>query len=335
MDIMNMVTGAVTPVIAAKVAKTLGLPDGAVRKLVGLGVPVILASLLRKSSTAGGINSIGAALSSVGSGQLDGLANAAEGDTAQLSKTAQGGSDLLGSLLGVGAAGGLAKTLADYAGIDEKAAGPLFGLAGSATLGGLKTVADKQGLDAAGVMRLLGSQKDQIEAAIPSDLGRLLSVSGILPQAADVAKAAKASIPDATPPSGGLMKWVLGLVLLSALAWVASQFFGSKPAPEATQAPAAAEAPAAAADPLVIDGVNIGESIQGILTNLTGTLAGITDAETAAAAVTGLTDADTALGGLQTAVGALSGEGKTALQGLIHAALGQRRCNSSITTAWA
>jgi hypothetical protein len=84
--------------------------------------------------------------------------------------------------MGTGTSTSLAKTLAGHAGIDEKAAGPMLGLAGSAALGGLKTAAGEQGLDAAGVMRLLGSQKDQINAAIPSDLGRMLSVAGILPR---------------------------------------------------------------------------------------------------------------------------------------------------------
>jgi hypothetical protein len=74
-------------------------------------------------------------------------------------------------------------------------------------------------------------------------------------------------------------------------------------------------------NPLVVDGVNIGDSIQGVLTNLTGTLAGVKDAASATAAVTALTDADTALGGLKGAIGSLNAEGKTALQKLIGGAL--------------
>jgi hypothetical protein len=320
MDIMKMVTGAVTPVMAAKVAGALGVPEGIVKKVMALGVPVILASLLKRGSTAGGTDAIGAALASLGKNPLDGLGKALEGGASQVSTAAQGGSDMLGSLLGVGASGGLAKALAGYAGVDEKAAGPLLGLAGSAALGGLKNAADTQGLDAAGVMRLLGTQKDQINAAIPSDLGRLLSTSGILPQPADLASAARAAIPAAPEPaqSAGWLKWVIGALVVAALAWLASQFLGSKPASVTTEAPATAPV---ATDPLVVDGVNIGESIQGILTNLTGTLAGVTDAASATAAVQSLSDADTALGGLQTAVGALTGEGKTALQALIGGAL--------------
>jgi hypothetical protein len=320
MDIMSMVAGSVTPMMAGKVASTLGLPEALVKKVMTMAMPVILATLMKRGSTAGGMDAIGAALGSMGKNPLDGLTKALGGDASQVTAAAQGGSDMLGSLLGVGASGGLAKTLASFAGVDEKAAVPLLGLAGTAALGGLKTAADQQGLDTAGVMRLLGTQKDQIEKAIPSDLGRLLSTSGLLPQAADVASAARAAIPaaPAAEPSSGWMKWVIGAVVLAALAWVASQFFGGSPAPVAT-APAPAET--AAANPLVVDGVNIGDSISGILTNLTGTLAGVKDVASATAAVTALTETDTALGGLQSAVGALTGEGKTALQTLIGGAL--------------
>jgi hypothetical protein len=320
MDIMKMVTGAVTPMLAAKVAGAFGVPEGVVRKLMSVGVPVILASLLKRSSTAGGMDAIGAALGGLGKDPLDRFGNALSGDAAQVSAAAQGGSDMLSSLFGVGAAGGLAKTLAGYAGVDEKVAGPLLGLAGASALGGLKTVADTQGLDGPGVMRLLATQKDQIEKAIPADLGRMLSSSGLLPQAVDVANAARAAAPSVPPraESSGWMKWLIGALALAAAVWLASQFFGTKPAPVVVDTPAVAPV---ATGPLVVDGVNIGDSIQGILTNLTGTLAGVKDAATATAAVASLTDADAALSGLQGAVGSLSAEGKTALQKLIGGAL--------------
>jgi hypothetical protein len=320
MDIMNMIAGVATPAMAAKVAGALGLPEGAVRKAMTVGLPVILATLLKRGSTSGGMDAIGAALGGMGKNPLDGLTGALGGSASQVSAAAQGGSDMLGSLLGVGAAGGLTKTLASYAGIDEKAAGPLMGILGSTALGGLKSAADREGLDAAGVMRLLGSQKDQIEKAIPADLGRMLSTAGILPQAAGMASAARAAVP--TPPapaqSGGWMKWVLAAVALAVLAWLASNFFGRAPETVATEAPAAATA---VADALVVDGVNIGESIQGVLGTLTTTLAGVNDTASATAAVQALTEADTTLGGLESAVSSLSGEGKTALQTLIAGAL--------------
>jgi hypothetical protein len=326
MDIMKLVTGAVTPMLASKVAGAFGVPDGAVRKLMSVGVPVILSSLLKRSSTAGGMDAIGAALGGMGRDPLDRFGNALSGDAAQVSAAAQGGSDMLSSLFGVGAAGGLAKTLGAYAGVDEKVAGPLLGLAGASALGGLKTVADTQGLDGPGVMRLLATQRDQIDRGIPADLGRMLSSSGLLPQAVDVANATRTtttSVPPRVEESNGWLKWLLGALALAAAVWLASQFFGPKRTPVVTETPAVAPATTeqVVVNPLVVDGVNIGDSIQGVLTNLTGTLAGVKDAASATAAVTALTDADTALGGLKGAIGSLNAEGKTALQKLIGGAL--------------
>ena len=326
MDIMKLVTGAVTPMLASKVAGAFGVPDGAVRKLMSVGVPVILSSLLKRSSTAGGMDAIGAALGGMGRDPLDRFGNALSGDAAQVSAAAQGGSDMLSSLFGVGAAGGLAKTLGAYAGVDEKVAGPLLGLAGASALGGLKTVADTQGLDGPGVMRLLATQRDQIDRGIPADLGRMLSSSGLLPQAVDVANATRTtttSVPPRVEESNGWLKWLLGALALAAAVWLASQFFGPKRTPVVTETPAVAPATTeqVVVNPLVVDGVNIGDSIQGVLTNLTGTLAGVKDTASATAAVTALTDADTALGGLKGAIGSLNAEGKTALQKLIGGAL--------------
>jgi hypothetical protein len=323
---MKLVTGAVTPMLASKVAGAFGVPDGAVRKLMSVGVPVILSSLLKRSSTAGGMDAIGAALGGMGRDPLDRFGNALSGDASQISAAAQGGSDMLSSLFGVGAAGGLAKTLGAYAGVDEKVAGPLLGLAGASALGGLKTVADTQGLDGPGVMRLLATQRDQIDRGIPADLGRMLSSSGLLPQAVDVANATRTtttSVPPRVEESNGWLKWLLGALALAAAVWLASQFFGPKRTPVVTETPAVAPATTeqVVVNPLVVDGVNIGDSIQGVLTNLTGTLAGVKDAASATAAVTALTDADTALGGLKGAIGSLNAEGKTALQKLIGGAL--------------
>ena len=340
MDIMKLVAGAVTPMMAGKVASTMGLPEAMVRKVMTVAMPVVMATLMKRGSTAGGMDAIGAALGGMGKNPLDGLGRALSGDASQVSDAAQNGSDMLGSLLGVGASGGLAKTLASYAGVDEKAAGPLLGLASTAALGSLKTAADQQGLDTAGVMRLLGTQRDQIDRAIPSDLGRMLSTSGLLPQAVDVAnatRAATAPAPVATNSSGWL-NWVIGALALGVLGWLASQFLGHKPAPVVTEVPAATKTvttetttapaetttvPAATAtvNPLLVDGVDIGEKFQGIVNKLTGTLAGVKDAASATASLPALTDADTALGGLTSVVGALTGDGKSAFQTMLGAAL--------------
>jgi hypothetical protein len=290
-----------------------------------VGLPVILAALMKRGSSAGGLDAIGAALGGLGKNPMDALGTALGGDTAAISSAASSGSDMLGSLLGVGSAGAMASKLAAYAGVDEKAVGPLLGLAGTTALSGLKSTADSQGLDTAGLMKLLGSQKDQISAAIPADVSRLLDGTGLLPQMPRVAAAVPTPPPAAAAAGGGMMKWIIGLAVLAVVLWGLSRFLGGSapeatPAPEAA-APAATEAPAATADALVVDGVNLGESVTGILTAVTGALAEVKDVASAQSALTKLTGADTSLGDLQGAVAGLSAEGKTALSTLIGAAL--------------
>ncbi len=352
MNVVNLISGAATPMIAGKIAGMFGVPESAARKIVAAGVPVVLAALMKRSASPGGTEAVGQALGGLGDASpLDALTG---GDAGQATAAANQGSGLLASLLGDGAAGTLASALGGYGGVDAAKAGPLLGMTGALALGGLKQAATDQGLDAAGVMRMLDGQKSEIAAAIPPDLARTLADSGIVaPQflqsiapaaAAPAAAAPKPTVATVPPPpaKSGLRRWLLPLVAVLAVIWIATQFFGrtpeapvveapapAAPAPEPA-APAATEtaepaAPAAtetaAANPLVVDGVDIGASVQGLLDQVTGALSGVTDATTAQAAVTTLTEADTALGGLQGQVGQLSAEGRSALATLVGAAL--------------
>ena len=308
-----MVLGAVTPMMSSKIAGAFGVPEAAVSKIVSLGIPVILASLLKRGSTSGGMDAIGAAMNGLGKSPLDGLGASLGGSSTQVAAAAQGGSDMLGSLLGVGTVSTISKALSSYAGVDAASVGPLLGLAGSATLGSLKTTADEQGLNAAGLMRMLETQKDKIGSEIPPEFARLLDTAGVLPAAATVKKLAAPAQP-LPQPAGGYMKWIIGAVVVGGLVWLGTSFLGRD-----TVVPAATET--ATVNPLIVDGVNIGDSVQGILSNLTATLAGVKDAATAQAALEPLTDTESALEGLQTAVSGLSSEGKSSVAKLINAAL--------------
>ena len=354
MNLMKMATGFVTPVIASKVAGMFGVPEGMARKVLSAGIPLVLGAVMKRGSMPGGADALGSALGGLSSNPLESLGSMLGGEKAQVEEAAKGGGDLLSSVLGGGAAGTLASKLAGYAGVDEKAAGGLMGLASGVAMGGMKKVADDQGLDTAGLLKLLGSQKDEIAAAIPSDLASQFKGSDLFdgqffaaPAAAAATAAPKRPAPAAPPPpksGGGAMRWIIGLVILAVLAWLAMQIFGGgqeeEPVaeePAATEAePAATEEAAteaepaatedaatetAAANPLEVDGVDIGASVESILDGLGGTLAGITDSDTAQSAVEALTQADTELNGLESSIEALPDEGKSALAGIVSSAL--------------
>jgi hypothetical protein len=317
MDIMKLVAGAITPVAASKLAGTLGISEGIARKVVAVGIPVILAAIMKRGAAPGGTDAISSAMAGMGKNPLGDLNNIFGGDASKVTAAGKNGTDLLSSILGSQESSSLVSKLAGYAGGDKAAVGTLLGLAGSTALGGLKSAADEQKLDAAGVMRLLGGQKDQIAKAIPADLGRTLASTGLMPS--DIVSAATSTqFQQAPQEKSGMMKWIIGLAALAVLVWLASQFLGGgqDEVTTTTEAPAAATV-----NPLEVEGVDIGQSVQGILTDLTGSLAGITDTESAQSALETLTSADQALGGLEGAIGSLTGEGKSALSGLVNGSL--------------
>lgn len=353
MNITQMVTGFATPVIASKISGALGVPEGMVRKVIAVAAPVLLGAIMKRSAAPDGPEALGSALSSVGSDPLDSLRGLLDsGDAADVAKAGSSGADLLTSLLGGGTAGTLASKLAGHAGIDAGKAGPLLGLAGTMALGGLKKTAVDQGMDAAGIVKMLQSQKNEIAAAIPADLAAelkgtdilgsdLLAAAGPAPAAAKPAAAKPAARPPApTPKRGGMSRWIIGLIVLALLVWLLTRMFGGPaeepvveevaPAPEATEpvaepveevAEPVEEAAAPAEDPLVVDGVDIGSSLQGVFDSVGGALAGVTDAASAEAAVDTLNEADAELGTIQTAAANLPAEGTSALQAMIAGAL--------------
>jgi hypothetical protein len=88
MDILKMITDAVTPTVSAKLAGALGLPESAVRKAMAVGVPIVLATLLKRGAASGGTDAIGAALGSMGKNPLGSLGAFAGSDASQVTAAA-------------------------------------------------------------------------------------------------------------------------------------------------------------------------------------------------------------------------------------------------------
>ncbi|HMR53370.1 MAG TPA: DUF937 domain-containing protein [Amaricoccus sp.] len=356
MNLTQMITGFATPMIASKLAGALGLPEGVVRKIVSVGIPVVLAAIMKRGSAPGGTDALGGALSRMGDNPLDALGAALGGDASQVKTASSAGGDLLSSILGADSAGTLASKLGSYGGVDAKAAAPLLGTIGSMALGGLKKTADDQGLDAAGVMKLLESEKGDIAKAIPADFAKMLQGTDLvganfLQSAASAPAAPKPAPPRPAPPppaprKGGMSRWIIGLIVLALLVWLVSKFLGGPPEepapvePAATEEPApattteaapaepaaepaettAAEVPAADA-PEVGEGIDVTADMQQVLDRITGALTGITDQASAEAAAPALAEADAALEGMTATVEALPAEARTSLQSAIAAAL--------------
>ena len=73
----------------------------------------------------------------------------------------------------------LGGALSKFTGLGEGAASSLIGTLTPAVLGTLGKVQATQGLDASGLSQLLQSQKENISAALPAELGDLLGKAGV------------------------------------------------------------------------------------------------------------------------------------------------------------
>jgi hypothetical protein len=217
---------------------------------------------------------------------------------------------------------------------------------GPVVLGALGQQQRSAGLDASGLASLLGSQKEQIAAAIPSGLADQLSAAGLIDSAAGtlrsgtaaasaagsrissasertVAGASRAAYAATSSASSRWPYWLAALVVLGGLAWYvierqAGETVAELPRPATTQ-PATGTVGVAPSN-LTIGGVNLANQVNSSIGTLRSVLPTITDAASAQAALPKLREATTQLNEVSDLAAKLSPEGKSALAKLIVAA---------------
>ena len=149
---------------------------------------------------------------------------------------------MLSGLFGGGALDTMAQSIGKFAGLDAATSKSLLGMLGPVVLGTLGQQQRSAGLDASGLASLLGSQKDQIAAAIPSGLADQLSAAGLIDKAAGtlrsgtaaasaagsriagasertVAGASRAAHAATSAASSQWPYWLAALAILGGLAW--------------------------------------------------------------------------------------------------------------------
>jgi hypothetical protein len=277
-----------------------------------------------------GQNRLAALVQGQDTGLLDNLAGALSGGREQ--SLIDAGQGILSSLFGQGKLDGLASAVGRSSGVSQSSAGSLLGALAPVVLGALGREQRAQGLDAQGLARLLTSQKDSIANALPAGLASALGPTGLLEGVTDrlgegVSAAARAARPTTAAPRPGsvtaappprrssLLPWIIGALVLLALAWAAYQFLQRG---EEVREAAPVGAPATN---LMVGDVNVGQQVTDALKNATDALNGITDAASAQAAVPKLNEINDSLNSLGGLVDQLPAEGKSALAALVSAAL--------------
>jgi hypothetical protein len=341
-NLVSVVMQFLTPDMIAKIASALGLDRSVAQKAIGGAVPALLSSLADVASTPNGVRQLGNTLAQQTPGSLENLKSLIGGSGPNA--LVETGSSMLSGLFGGGTLDTMAQTIGKFAGVGEGSGKSLLGMLGPIVLATLGQTQRNAGLDAGGLASLLGSQKDQIAAAIPSGLADQLSAAGLIDRAtgslrsgAAAASAAGSRIAGAsertiagagrTASATAAMSqwpyWLGALVVLGGLAWFAlgrpaSETVAELPRTAATQ-PATGTVGMAPSD-LTIGGVNLANQVNSSIGAVSSVLPTITDAASAQAALPKLRQATAQLDEVSNLSAKLSPERKSALAKLIAAA---------------
>ncbi len=332
-NLVSTVMQFITPDMIAKIASALGLDRSIAQKAIGGAVPALLSGLTDLASTPNGARQLtNMVTQQQQQGSLDTIKNLIGGSGQNA--LADTGSNMLSGLFGGGTMDTMAQTIGKFAGLDAGSGKSLLGMLGPVVLGVLGQQQRSAGLDASGLASLLGSQKEQIAAAIPSGLADRLSAAGLIGKAEESLRSGAAAASAAgsriagqaayAAPSTATSQWpywILALAVVGGLAWYAlGRHDGDKvaelPAPARMQPATVGLAPA----DLTVGGVNLANRVNSSVGALKSVLPGITDAASAQAALPKLHEATAQLNEVGNLATKLSPEGKSALAKLIAAA---------------
>ena len=278
-NLLDLAKSSLTPILISKAGSLFGLDEGVASKALGAVLPTLLSGVLNKSSTPQGADSLLNAIKddSVDSNIVNNLSSLLGSESGVQTLGTQGGK-LLGFLFG-DKASGLGEQIASIAGVSAESSTGIKGLtalAAPALFGLLKNQVLGSNLNASGLSTLLANQIPYLEKALPaqvaqwlgwgslgsffggiaSKFGSALGAAGSAATAATTAATAVGSTAlDTGKKSGGILKWLIPLLLLGAVALWALRSCGAPkphdappppPAPTAGATPAAPPAPPAA-----------------------------------------------------------------------------------------
>ncbi len=243
-DLVNLVSRILTPQLVGSLARAVGVNEAVAQRLVASAIPTVLASLVTMASAPGGAQKLADAVANSDPDLLTKLSAAISGgDVGALDQ----GANLLGGLLGGSGLSNLAGALSQYAGAPTGAAQSAIGAVAQAAVGAIGQQDPSNWSDRSSIAAMLGEQKTAISAALPAEVSRALSATGLLaglgslsaaaarpaPAPAATARAAPTPAPPpATPSRGAFPMWAIVLlivIVLVAVWWFVSQ--NQKPEP--------------------------------------------------------------------------------------------------------
>jgi hypothetical protein len=351
-NLVGMLMQYLTPDRIEQIAAAFNLDSKSAQSVAEVPVPSLLAGLASLAVQPGGAQKVVDAVRQH-SGTLDSRANAV-GGSANQAVLADKGTQWFSSLFGDQSHSALTGVVAKFCGLSQAASEAPLGLFFPVVLGTISKQLGTSTLNASSLTRLLASQKDNIAAALPSGfadplqgtglLGALSGAAGAVSAAANQAAMAASTATDggsraatvvtdqasraATTPTRaasdagaaadsltgpGSFSWLYWIIPALILAALIGWFFASNRPEQVAQPPVKLTT-----QNLMLAGVDVGKEIAGGLESLRTALQGVTDADSAKAALPKLQDAKGQIDKVNGLIGQLSAEQRTILAGLVN-----------------
>jgi len=305
-NLVSLIMQFLTPDMIGRIASALGLDRTNTQTAIGAAVPGLLAGLSGVAAQPGGAQKLVDTVRQQ-TGVLGSFANmlGASGQSSLIEK----GSQILSSLLGGRDQAAPAGAVGKYAGLGQGASGSLLGMLAPIIMG---TIGQQQGtrsLDAGAITSLLSSQKDNIAAALPAGFANLLGGTGLLDSLGGAARTATAAAGQTARVTTSAARAVGDTGQRAA---VSRNWLFAKPAEQVAQQGVTA------VQGLTVGGLDIGKQVTDSITNLRTTLAGITDAASAQAALPKLREVTTQIDKVDGLLAQLSPEQRKVLAGIVN-----------------
>jgi hypothetical protein len=198
--VMSQVGDSLPGILGSLLGESADRTQGAIAG----AVPAILGGLMGAASKGGGVaDQLAAAVGQQDDSLLDNLTGALGGGNHQ--QLADQGSNMLGSLLGDGVLGSLVGAIGKFSGMGSGSSKSLLGMLVPIVMSVLGRQQKAGGLDAGGLMDMLMSQKDNVQAAMPSGMANALGGLGFMDNLTGTAQSAAASV-------GGAVEGAVGAV---------------------------------------------------------------------------------------------------------------------------
>jgi hypothetical protein len=346
-NLVDLVKDQVGPNLLRSISNMLGESQEKVQTGLSGAIPSVLAGIVGTVSQPEGARTFSSALQQQDPSLLGNLAGMLDSNGRQ--SVQDKGTGLLSSLLGDTKLGGLSSAISGFSGISSDSAKSLLGVVGPMVMGVLRREQRTAGLNNNGMVNMLMEQKDNIARAMPSGLTNMLGSSGVLEgisdrlgagvnaaaetaasttRAATARTRAAAATTQRTASTGwSWLRWAIPIVAIALILWIGSRLlFKSETVQNAAQQAADKVATTTArvtesARQLMVEGVDLGSEINGVFASTTKTLQGITDTESARAALPTLNQIQGQLSSLTGQVDQLPAEGKMLFAGMVDKAL--------------